>query len=155
MEFIAVQKFIRTSPRKLRVVVGMVKSLPPARVLEELPFSGKKSAEPLLKVIATALANAKQQGVDGSTLEIKEIQIGEGPRMKRWRPGARGRAKPYKRPMSHIRVVLKTVDSEKTVAVKPAKKSEKSGEVSKKTVEKRKTAKPAARVKKGGADSSR
>jgi large subunit ribosomal protein L22 len=112
MQVVSTQKYIRTSPRKLRLVVGMVKDLSPLDAFERLPFTGKRAAEPVRKTLGTALANAKDKGLDEKELVFKEIQIGEGPRMKRWRAGARGRAKPYKRRMSHIRVVLTTRKSE-------------------------------------------
>jgi len=86
----------------------LVTNLIPKDAVERLPFIGKHAAEPLRKVIIAALANAKQKGIDEKSLVFKEIQINEGPRLKRFRAGARGRAKPYKRRMSHIRVVLTT-----------------------------------------------
>ena len=115
MEVKAEQKFVRMSPRKIREIVPIVKSLTPAKALEVLPFIRRSANEPLIKVIKSAIANAKVRGLNEADLIFKEIQIGEGPRLKRWRPGARGRTKPYKRRMSHIRVVLvsKTTPSEK------------------------------------------
>ena len=108
MEFISTQKFVLTSPRKLREVVYMIKKLKPGEAVQKLPYAGKRAAEPLRKVVMTAIANAKQKDVSEENLIFKEIQIGEGPRLKRFRAGARGRAKPYKKRMSHIRVVLET-----------------------------------------------
>ncbi|OGM28083.1 50S ribosomal protein L22 [Candidatus Woesebacteria bacterium RIFCSPLOWO2_01_FULL_39_61] len=111
MEIKATQKYILTSPKKIREVAGMVKRLTPVQALERLPFINKRSANELKKVIAVAIANAKERGeADANNLIFKEILINEGPRLKRWRAGARGRAKPYKRRMSHIRVVLTTKD---------------------------------------------
>ena len=55
---------------------------------------------------------------------FKEIQIGEGPRLKRWRAGAHGRAKPFKKRMSHIRVVLTSVNRELSSKDKEANKVE-------------------------------
>lgn len=106
MEIKSVQKFVRMSPRKLRLVADLVRGLSPQEAIDVLPFSKKRAAGPISKVIKTAIANAKQIGVNVGDLEFKEIQINEGPRLKRWRAGARGRAKPYKKRMSHIRVVL-------------------------------------------------
>ncbi|KKQ97854.1 MAG: 50S ribosomal protein L22 [Candidatus Woesebacteria bacterium GW2011_GWB1_39_12] len=108
MEVRAIQKFILMSPRKLREIVPLVRNLSPKDAVERLPFADKRTAQPLRKVIETAIANARQKGLDEGSLVFKEIQIGEGPRLKRFRAGARGRAKPYKRRMSHIRVVLTT-----------------------------------------------
>ena len=108
MDVKATQKFVLTSPRKLREVVGVIKKLKPTEAYEKLPYVKKRAAELLRKVIGTAIANARQANLNEADLIFKEIQIGEGPRLKRWRAGARGRAKPYKKRMSHIRVVLTT-----------------------------------------------
>jgi large subunit ribosomal protein L22 len=106
MEIRATQKFVITSPRKLREVAALVRDLSPKDAVERLPYVQKRAAEPLRKVIRTAIANAKQANVDVEDLSLKEIQINEGPKLKRWRAGARGRAKPYEKRMSHIRVIL-------------------------------------------------
>lgn len=108
MEIKATQKFLRMSPRKLRLIVPLIKKMSPAEAFEKLPYVNKRATIPLRKVIGTAIANAKQEGITVDKLLFKEIQIGEGPRLKRWRAGARGRAKPYRKLMSHIRVVLTT-----------------------------------------------
>ena len=125
MEIRATQKFVKMSPRKLRLVVPLVKDLSPRKAIEVLPFTRKRAAEPLVKVIKTALANAKQKGVSESDLVFKEIQIGEGPKLKRWRPGAKGRIKPYERRMSHIRIILETKEPE---AIKKARDKIKTGQ---------------------------
>lgn len=111
MEVISTQRFIRMSPKKLRVVADVARRLTPNQALEVLPFTGKRAAEPLIKVIKSALANAKQKNIPEEETVFKEIQINEGPRLKRWRAGARGMAKPRVRQMSHIRVVLSTTNS--------------------------------------------
>ena len=108
MEIISVQKYILTSPYKLREVAIMVKKMNANEAVEKLPFVAKRASEPLRKAIMTTIANAKQKNVNVSDLFIKEIQINEGPRLKRWRAASRGRMKPYKKRMSHIRVVLTT-----------------------------------------------
>ena len=112
MEFKAVQKYLVNSHKKIREILPMIKNLKPLDAVERLPFVGKKAAEPLIKTISSAIANAKQKGVEGKDLIFKEIQINEGPRLKRFKAGARGRVKPFRRRMSHIRVVLTTSKSE-------------------------------------------
>ncbi len=113
MDIVAIQKYIRISPQKLRVVVDMVKDLPPTDAVERLPFVGKKAALPLAKAIKSALANAQTKGAKREELVFKEIQINEGPRLKRGMPGPRGKWKPYQKKMSHIRVVLTTKTKER------------------------------------------
>lgn len=148
MQAISTQKHIRMSPRKLRLVVNMVKHMTPSRAVEVLPFMNKRAALPLQKVIKTAIANAKVKGAEEQSLVFAEIQIGEGPRLKRYRAGSRGRYKPYTHDMAHIRVVV--TDEQKEV--KNKKKVEKVAEVVEteeiKPVEKKAVVKK-ARTKKG------
>lgn len=108
MEFKSEQKHLLLSPRKIRPVVDVIKKLTPVKALDVLPFVKKRASEFLFKVIKSALANASQKGADINTLVFKEIQIGEGPRLKRGQPVSRGRWHPIKKRMSHIRVVLTT-----------------------------------------------
>lgn len=108
MLFLAEQKFLLISPKKVRPVANMIKKLSPTKAMESLPFVGSKAAVVLKKVIVSAVANAKAKGASEETLIFKEIQIGEGPRLKRGMAGAHGRWKPIKKRMSHIRVVLET-----------------------------------------------
>jgi len=118
MEIKSVQKFVRMSPRKLRVVAGMIRGLAPQNAIEVLPHVGKRAAEPILKVVKSAVANAKVAGMKVDELTFKEVQIGEGPTLKRGRPAARGRWHPIQKKMSHIRVVLITKPQVKSSKVK-------------------------------------
>lgn len=136
MQIKAVQKFVRMSPKKLRIVASSIKELTPKEAVEILPHVRKKAAEPIEKVVRSAIANAKERGFDEPTLIFKEIQINEGPRLKRWRAGARGRVKPYIRRMSHIRVVLETKEV-KEITKEKSKKEVKMGEDMKSSVTKR------------------
>lgn len=104
MEIQTIQKYIHTSPRKLRLVTDMVRTMEPEKALEALRFTNKAAAEDLSKAIKTVLANAKQKGME--KLNFEKIEVNEGPKMRRFRAGARGRVKPYKRRMSHIKIVL-------------------------------------------------
>lgn len=114
----SIQKNVRQSPRKLRLVTHLLKDLTPLEAYEKLPFVKKRSADPIRKTIGTALANAREQGLNDTDLEFKEIQVNEGPVLKRWRAGARGMAKPYKRRWSHIRIVLGIKDDSKIAKTK-------------------------------------
>lgn len=106
--YIATQKYLLESPRKIRLVVSLVKKMKPLEAVEKLPFVQKRAAGDLAKVIKSAIANAKAQGVSDTDLIFKEIQIGEGPRLKRGRAASRGMWHPFKKRMAHIRVVLTT-----------------------------------------------
>ena len=105
--YIATQKFAKMTPRKLRLVADSVRKMKPSEAIEILPFSPRFAAEPLNKVIKTAVANAKQGGADESKLVFSEIQISQGPALKRGYLVSRGQWHPFKKRMSHIRVVLK------------------------------------------------
>ena len=106
MEFKSEQKHLIISPRKVRPIADVVKKLTPVKALDVLPFIKKRGSELIFKVIKSALANATQKGVDANSLVFKEIQIGEGPRLKRGQPVSRGRWHPIKKRMSHIKVIL-------------------------------------------------
>ncbi len=114
-EFKATQKYLLESPRKIRLVVALIKKMKPAEAVEKLPFVQKKSAEALSKVIKSAIASAKAQGVSDADLVFKEIQIGEGPRLKRGRAASRGMWHPFKKRMAHIRVILTTNTKSETL----------------------------------------
>jgi len=135
MEIKSVQKFVKTSPRKLRLVAALAKKMKPTEAIETLPFSRKRAADPLVKVIKTAVANAKERGLKEENLIIKQIQINEGPRLKRGRPASRGVWHPYKRRMSHIRVVLE--ERKKNEKLKPKTKVEKKEKPAKKETKKK------------------
>lgn len=117
---IATQKFIRMSPRKLRVIAREAKKMKPEYASEVLPMLGRSAGVPIQKVVKTAIANAVVKGMDRNNLSFVEIQIGEGPRLKRFRAGARGQAKPYTRDMAHIRVIVTDEVKGKKVEVKKA-----------------------------------
>lgn len=87
-------------------MADMVRKMNPEQALQVLEFTNKAAAEPLAKSIKTVLANAKQLGVEIQNTSFSRIEINEGVRMKRLRAGSRGRANPYKKRTSHIKIVL-------------------------------------------------
>jgi large subunit ribosomal protein L22 len=128
-EFIATQKYLLMSPGKIRLVVAVIKKMKPAEAIEKLPFVQKRAGIDLSKVIKSAMASAKNAGVSETDLIFKEIQIGEGPRLKRGRAASRGMWHPFKKRMSHIRVILTTktvkVEKKEEVKVEKTEKAEK------------------------------
>lgn len=116
--YIATQKFVKMTPRKLRLVADAVRGMAPAQAIEVLPYSARFAAKPLMKVIQTAVANARVQGADETKLIFSEVVISQGPALKRGLPVSRGQWHPIKKRMSHIRVVL-------TEKAAPAKKEKK------------------------------
>lgn len=126
MEAVSTQKYLVMSPRKLRLVADMVRGKKANEVLELLPLVNKRAAVPIAKVIKSAVANARQKGVNSENLVIIKIEVNEGPRLKRFRPVSRGQAHGYVKSMSHVRVVVGSVDkSEKKQDSKAQTKSEK------------------------------
>jgi large subunit ribosomal protein L22 len=101
------------SPQKLRLVADMVRGKGTSEVLEFLPFVKNKAAMPIRKVIKTAVSNAAVKGMKPNGLRVKIIEVGEGPRLKRFRPVSRGQAHGYVRKMSHIKVVVADEKKEK------------------------------------------
>ncbi len=107
MEVRAEQKHISISPRKLRLVVDKVRGLPAEQAMTVLEFIPKKGAKFVMKTLASAMANARNNyDLDTDTLYIAEIYANEGPRLKRMKAGARGRYKPRVRRTAHLMVVL-------------------------------------------------
>lgn len=87
--------------------MDQIKKMPPAKAVAMLDFI-KKSASPVLrKVIASAIANAKNNhNLKEDALLFKRIEVASGPAFKRYRPISRGRVHPILKRTSHIRVVL-------------------------------------------------
>lgn len=107
MEVKARAKFIRTSPRKARMVTELVKGKGVGEALNILAFTKRAPAKIISKLLKSAIANADQmKNIDVDTLFIKQISVDQGPTMKRYRPRAMGRATIIRRRMSHITVVL-------------------------------------------------
>lgn len=111
----ATQKYIRTSPRKLRLVADAVRGLPADKALDYLRFLGKRAALPLRKTINQAVAAAKDtKGFKPEDLTVKIIDIGEGPTFKRWRAVSRGAAHSIAKRSSHIHVELEGIHGTKS-----------------------------------------
>ena len=107
MEAKAVAKYIRMSPQKVRLVVDLVRGKKVEEARQILLFTRKYAADPVRKVLCSALANAKQNpNIDENILYVKEAFVDQGPSLKRWRARAQWRASAIKKRMSHITVVL-------------------------------------------------
>lgn len=107
MEAKAVAKYMRISPRKVRIVAKNIKGLTVEKALAQLRYTPKKAAVILLKVLNSALANAEQKSeIDVDTLYVKNVFVDEGPTAKRWRPRAMGRATRIRKRTSHVTVIL-------------------------------------------------
>jgi large subunit ribosomal protein L22 len=104
----ATQKYIRTSPRKLRLVADAVRGLSADKALNYLRFMSKRAAEPMYKTLKSAVANAKlSKGLSADKLTVGTIDVAEGPTYKRWRAVSRGMAHSIMKRTSHINITLK------------------------------------------------
>ena len=116
----AIAKGVRISPRKVAVVAALVRGRSVEDALTILDHTPRRSAVAVKKVVASAKANADHNhGYKPNTLQITEISVTPGPRIKRYRPAAHGRALPFQRKSAHIRVI---VDGDKREAKKSSAK---------------------------------
>ena len=106
MEATAKAKYIRTSPRKARLVVDLIRGKDAGEALNILRFTRKAIAHEVEKTLRSAIANAenRSEDVDVDKLYVKYAVVNEGPRAKRIRPAPMGRAHRYQRRMSHIEI---------------------------------------------------
>ncbi len=129
MQVTALAKGVRMSPRKVSLVASLVRGRTVADALVILEHTPKRAAKPVQKAIASAKANAvANHKADEKSLIIEHLTVTAGARIKRYRPAAQGRALPYQKKTSHIKVVLTGAEKPKktTTEAKPAtKKAEK------------------------------
>lgn len=122
MAFEAKLKYLRISPRKVRLVADLVRGKKADEAQAILGFTVKRACLPVLKLLNSALANAKDVAQkDGSTLFISKITVDEGPTLKRILPRAKGKADRMMKRLSHVTLVL----DEKWPETEKVKKSKK------------------------------
>ncbi|OHA88240.1 MAG: 50S ribosomal protein L22 [Candidatus Zambryskibacteria bacterium RIFCSPHIGHO2_01_FULL_43_25] len=117
---------LRHSPRKVRLVADLVRGKSVTSALNSLAFADKKATRPIIKLIKSAIANAKTQSLSEDKLTIKEIRVDGGSVLKRFRPAAFGRAHPIRKRSSHVRIILTTNNKQPATKAKIAKNSRKS-----------------------------
>jgi len=106
----AVARYVGMSPQKVRLVADLVRGKNAKEALELLRFTPKAAAEPISKVIASAIANADEnKQLADSDLVISQIYVNGGPTRQWRRFAARGRFRPIQRKSAHITVVLRDV----------------------------------------------
>jgi large subunit ribosomal protein L22 len=122
----AIARGVRIAPRKISLVASLVRGRTVADALTILSHTPKRAAKPVAKVIASAQANATNtHGIDGKTLVIESLQVTAGPRLKRFKPAAHGRALPFQKKTTHIHVVVTGAEKVKKAATKkPATEKE-------------------------------
>jgi large subunit ribosomal protein L22 len=107
MEIKASLNQLRMSPRKIRLVIDLVRKMPVDAALNQLKFSGKLAGAPVAKLIESAIANAENTySLERTNLFIKEIRSDEGKMLKRWMPKAHGRATVIRKRAAHVTLIL-------------------------------------------------
>ena len=103
----AINKNVRSSPRKISLICNFIKGKKADIALRDLEFTRKRIAKELSKTVKSAISNAENNyQYDIDNLFIKEAYVGKSLVMKRYRPRAKGRASPIKKPFSRITVIL-------------------------------------------------
>jgi large subunit ribosomal protein L22 len=114
MEARAIQRTVRQSPRKMRLVVDLIRGRPVGEAFSILKFSKKHAARQVSKVLLSAVANARAKALeadrrlDEDALYVKHAAVDPGPTLKRWQPAAMGRATPLKKRTSHLTILVAT-----------------------------------------------
>ena len=131
MLFEAKLNHLRISPRKVRLVTNLIKGLSVKQAEIQLKFLTKRSAIPVLKLLNSAVANAKDNGNSSKdNLFVINTKVDVGPTLKRWRPRAMGRASAIMKRTSHITLTLSqkeqsiVKEDKKEEKIKPIKKDE-------------------------------
>lgn len=107
MEYRAIAKNVKVSPRKVRLVSDSIRDLTVAKAITQLVVSPKRAALPIKKTIESAMANAvNNNNAKKDDLVIKTINITEGITYKRYHFAGRGRTRPYTKRTSHINIIL-------------------------------------------------
>jgi len=107
MDIVAESHSVRISPRKVRLVADAIRNKSVAQAQNVLSLIKKRGSGVLYKTLKSAIANAINNAkLKEESLVIKNIEVDQGPFLKRYRPSTRGRVHPYKKRSSHIKIVL-------------------------------------------------
>lgn len=117
-------RYLRVAPRKVRLVADLIRGKRVEEAQNILNFTIKRAAQPLSKLLNSAIANAKNLELDPANLYISKILVDEGPKYKRWRARARGMAAEIQKKTSHVTIILDEI-TKKPKKVKRVKKMEK------------------------------
>ena len=103
----AVNKNVRSSPRKISLILNFIKGKKADIAIKDLEFTRKKAANEISKTVKSAIANAENNNqLDIDNLFIKEAYVGKSIVMKRFRPRAKGRASSILKPFSKLTIIL-------------------------------------------------
>ena len=108
MEAKAIAKYVRMTPMKIGIVLGLIRGKNVNEAFAILQYTPKSAAEVVVKVLKSAVANAENNlNLDRSTLYVAEAHVGAGPTLKRFRPHAQGRAFRILKRSSHVTIIVK------------------------------------------------
>lgn len=120
----AVAKGVALAPRKVSLVASLVRGRNVADALVILEHTPKRAARTIAKVINSAKANAvNTHGIVEKDLVIETLTVTAGPRLKRFKPAAMGRALPFQKKTSHITVVVRGAEKPKKKPAAPKAES--------------------------------
>jgi large subunit ribosomal protein L22 len=118
-------KNYRQSPRKVRLVAGLIRGKSVAEAIAELDFLAKRAGLPIKKLLLSAVSNAKQMGIEMDNLFIKELRVDKGITMKRMMPAAMGTGHRINKRTSHLNILLAEKVSRQTAKIKKSKVAKK------------------------------
>ncbi|WP_162051633.1 50S ribosomal protein L22 [Pontibacter pamirensis] len=128
MEAVAKLNNVPTSPRKMRLVAGLIRGKSVARALNLLKFEANSGAEKLEKLLLSALSNWQQKNederIEDANLYIREIFVDEGRMLKRLRPAPQGRGHRIRKRSNHVTVIIDSM-TEEQLEQQQSKKSKK------------------------------
>ena len=110
MEATAKVTFVRIAPRKVQIVLDLIRNQPAEKAMAILKYTPKAACEVVAKLLKSAIANAENKDMDTSKLYVAECYVCQGPTLKRIRPRAQGRAFRINKKTSHITLVLKEAE---------------------------------------------
>ncbi|GEN34793.1 MULTISPECIES: 50S ribosomal protein L22 [Aneurinibacillus] len=107
MEAKAVARYVRIAPRKMRLVVDLIRGKQVGEAIAILKHTPKAASPVIEKVLLSAVANAEHNmNLDANNLVVSKVFVDEGPTLKRFRPRAMGRASRINKRTSHVTVIL-------------------------------------------------
>jgi large subunit ribosomal protein L22 len=110
MEANAKVTFVRIAPRKVKIVLNLIRNKPCDEAMAILKYTPKAACEPLYKLLKSAMANAEMKNMDVSRLYVAACSVDQGPTLKRIRPRDKGRAYRINKKTSHINITVKEAE---------------------------------------------
>lgn len=110
MEATAKATYVRIAPRKVKIVLDLIRNKPCDEAMAILKYTPKAACEPLEKLLKSAMANAEMKNMDVTRLYVSACLVNQGPTLKRIRPRAQGRAYRINKKTSHITLTVKEAE---------------------------------------------